>query len=265
MKFLLLFFVLTFSQAILHRPTNLPYISNNAPPYQTIWFDQVLDHFNFATTPSTFKQRYLINDQHWISNGSIFFYCGNEGDIEMFYRNTGFMFDIAKQFNALIVFAEHRYYGQSLPFGNESFTPENIQYLTSQQALADYADLLLNLREKYANAPIIAFGGSYGGMLAAWFRVKYPHIIQGSIASSAPVLQFEGITPPDRFNKIATRTFNESLPRMGDNFYCANYIKQGFEEFVQKRKDSQLLQKTFKTCKPVTPYDLYTLRSCTWP
>jgi hypothetical protein len=36
------------------------------------------------------------------------------------------------------------------------------------------------------------FGGSYGGMLATWMRLKYPHVLDGSIAASAPIWNFMG-------------------------------------------------------------------------
>lgn len=151
--------------------------------------------------------RYLTNDTYSKGdrNSPIFFYAGNEGDIELFAENTGFMWEIAEEFEASLVFAEHRYYGKSLPFGNLSFTaPEYSGYLTSEQALADYAQLLVE-RVNLKQRPVIVFGGSYGGMLAAWFRIKYPHLVTGAIAASAPILQF--ITDCNRFNTIVSNVF----------------------------------------------------------
>ena len=33
----------------------------------------------------------------------------------------GFMWDLMPEFSAMIVFAEHRFYGKTLPFGNDSY------------------------------------------------------------------------------------------------------------------------------------------------
>ena len=40
-------------------------------------------------------------------NDVLLFYSGNEGPIESFYENTGFIFELAKELQALVVFGEH--------------------------------------------------------------------------------------------------------------------------------------------------------------
>lgn len=44
-------------------------------------------------------------------------------------------------------------------------------------------------------------------VLAAWMRLKYPHIAIGALASSAPILQFEDVVPPETFYDIASNDF----------------------------------------------------------
>lgn len=76
--------------------------------YETRYFTQILDHFDFTPQSyGTFQQRYLVNDTHWGGKGApIFVYTGNEGDIGWFAHNTGFMYEIAPHFEALLVFIE---------------------------------------------------------------------------------------------------------------------------------------------------------------
>uniref|UniRef100_A0ACD5WU18 Uncharacterized protein n=1 Tax=Avena sativa TaxID=4498 RepID=A0ACD5WU18_AVESA len=146
--------------------------STAAKPFTAHFFPQELDHFTFTPNSSrVFAQKYLLNDTFWrkpnsTGAGPLFVYTGNEGDIEWFAVNTGFMFDIAPEFGALLVFIEHRFYGESMPFGNDSYkSADTLGYLTSTQALADFAILITSLKTNLSvpDAPVVVFGGSYGG------------------------------------------------------------------------------------------------------
>ena len=77
------------------------------------------------------------------------------------------MWSLASEIGAIIVFAEHRYFGESMP---SLVHIENcMSYLTSAQALADFSLNVPYIKKKVGlshDSKVIAFGGSYGGMLS---------------------------------------------------------------------------------------------------
>ena len=48
---------------------------------------------------------------------------------------------------------------------------------------------------------------SYGGMLTAYMRYKYPHIVDGGVASSAPFLTIAGKRPRSEFFQTVTEVY----------------------------------------------------------
>ncbi|XP_056139643.1 lysosomal Pro-X carboxypeptidase isoform X2 [Lampris incognitus] len=228
------------------------YSAEHAVSYETRYFEQKIDHFGFLED-GTFKHRYLVANQSWNPEGGpILFYTGNEGDIAWFCNNTGFMWDIAEELGAMLVFAEHRYYGESLPFGQDSYSDsKHLNYLTSEQALADFAVLIQELKSTVTGAqlsPVIALGGSYGGMLSAWMRMKYPHIVVGALAASAPIWQFPGMVPCGDFYKVVTQDFAKS------GFNCDVNVRRSWRAIDNVSSTDQGLQwlsEQFGLCVPL--------------
>ena len=148
-------------------------------------FVQKLDHFN-ARDRQTFQQRYYVNSNYASgANAPVLFYiCGESSCTSAIF--AGAIQTHAKNLGAHMVALEHRYYGKSQPFAN--YETPNLRYLSMPQALADLAEFQQYAVKKFAlHGKWISMGGSYPGMLAAFYRLKYPQLNTGALASSAPV------------------------------------------------------------------------------
>ncbi|KAI5602983.1 hypothetical protein BDE02_01G189400 [Populus trichocarpa] len=217
--------------------------------FETCFYNQTLDHFNYRPESyDTFPQRYVINSKYWGgANASILVYLGAEASIDGYRDAAGFLDDNAVQFKSLLVFIEHRYYGHSFPPGAWG----KRGYFSSAQALADYAAIIIDIKENRSAqySPVIVIGGSYGGMLASWFRLKYPHIALGALASSAPILYFDDITPQDAYYSVVTKEFREASET------CYQTIKTSWseiDELASKPDGLSMLSTKFNTCKNLT-------------
>eukprot|EP00045_Choanoeca_perplexa_P017149 m.243329 g.243329 ORF g.243329 m.243329 type:complete len:499 (+) comp17462_c0_seq2:4261-5757(+) len=230
-----------------------------------LWFTQFTDHFSWnpsAPVPETYQQRVFTYDKYFGGDGSpIFFYAGNEGDVTLYTDHTGLMWENAKEFKALIIFAEHRFYGKS------QFTPNatgpstaEFPYLTHEQAMADYVNFLYSYKtsNSITNSPVIVFGGSYGGMLACWLRLKYPSTFLGAIAASAPVRAFPGMDPAydwDTYWQVVTRDASSSV---GASAACQDNVRNSWPIIfntgsTQAGRDH--LSSMFGLCKPLESND----------
>ncbi|ETP06063.1 hypothetical protein F441_17449 [Phytophthora nicotianae CJ01A1] len=215
------------------------------------FFTQTLDHFDVGAP--TYQQRYFVCDNHFQPGGVMFFYVGNEADVELYLNHTGLMWENADEFGAMLVFAEHRYFGKSVPFGKD--VTKHMKYLSTEQALADYAVLITYLKTEWKlDIPVIGFGGSYGGMLGSWFRMKYPHIIDGVIAGSAPILSFLGDEVPldkGSFERIVTFDASEEA---GSAPNCASNIRRtwpAMKKLGETEKGRKQLKKALSLCDSV--------------
>ena len=86
---------------------------------------------------------------------------------------------------------------------------ENLEFLHVDQAVADAANFINGMNEKHnfsKSMKWVVIGGSYSGALAAWTRMKYPHLVHAAIASSAPLeAKLDSQTPSGRWRRDVVR------------------------------------------------------------
>lgn len=223
------------------------------PAFQTFdlpaekWFNQKLDHYK-PTDVRTWQQRYFVNDTYWngSSNSPVFLMIGGEGEASAKWMVAGAWIEYAKMFGALCFQLEHRFYGKSRP--TKDMSVENLQFLNSEQALADLANFIVSMNAAYNlqnGNKWVAFGGSYPGSLAAWLRYKYPHLVHASISSSGPLLALADF-------KEYFEVVKESLGTSSND--CVTSVKMANKHLTKLLTDSsggEILTKKFRLCSPL--------------
>lgn len=237
------------------------------------FIEQPLNHFALPRdSVPTYLQRYCVSDAYVVDpeNATVFLYTGNESPLEEYINNTGLMWEMAEVLQAQVIFIEHRYEGQSLP---DPDIENCMAYSSSIQAIADYANFvetrISSTESGYIQRrPVIAFGGSYGGMLAAWIRMKYPHLVSGAIAGSAPIWGFPRTNPLniDGAFRVIKHGLDQRYPpteKPVRSNHCASNLLASWPLIhylgYSGREGRALLTEAFRLCNPLTQYDVENL------
>lgn len=197
------------------------------------FFDQKLNSSDVTDT-TTFKQRFFIDSKYAKDQSSPVFYiiCG-----EWNCAGTGsytFVEAMAKKMQAHLVALEHRYYGESVPFTD--LTTENLKYLDLDSAIEDLARFQRHMMETRGfNGKWISFGGSYAGTLAAFYRLKHPELVVGSLASSAPV-----------FAKAEFNEYDAHIAQVINKSSCGDKVREAVAAIEKKLETPEGVETTKK-------------------
>ncbi|KAI8424435.1 hypothetical protein MSG28_002927 [Choristoneura fumiferana] len=133
-----------------------------------------------------------------------------------------------------------------------NFTTENLRFLNVDQALADLAYFIQAMKQqpRFADSPVILYGGSYAANMVLWFKQRYPHLVLGTVASSGPIkgqVDFTGYL----------ETVHEAFLSEGGE-QCIDVIRQGILETVEALKTEagrRSLEQAYRLCWPLIDYD----------
>ncbi|CAK4215750.1 unnamed protein product [Aphanomyces euteiches] len=228
--------------------TNLDFSGDLRARCSEHYMEQPLNHFK--AIPDSYRQRYFICDEFWTSpTGPIFFYFGHDDDVELYLNHTGLMWENAPEFGAMLVFAEHRFFGKSMPRNAVS----HLEHLSSKQVLADHAALINHIKRSNDGttaSPVIGFGGSYGAMLGIWFHTIYLEVMAGLVAAAAPLVRFLGGDP---LGNSTALVYNVSRTVIMTET-CASNIQRAWNlvlEAAKSPEEMERLQSQLGLCEPL--------------
>ncbi|KAM9663671.1 thymus-specific serine protease-like [Trichechus inunguis] len=197
--------------------------SSTANHHRSRWFKQRLDHFS--------KKR----SRFWLQWKDIF----------LAYLLTNCSLHEVKEIERNL---------QSIPEGygkanlmSRDLSTASLRYLSSRQALADIANFRTEIARKrgLTKNKWVTFGGSYGGSLAVWSRIKHPNLFAAAVSSSAPIQA-----------KLNFYEYNEVIGKIlsAHNSECPKAVKEAFAILVhmlKRRKYYSKLETEFMLCEPI--------------
>ncbi|XP_075581501.1 thymus-specific serine protease [Pelecanus crispus] len=207
---------------------------------------QPLDHFDRLERRSL-RQRYWISREFWQQpGGPVFLLLGGESGLAPGVLSRGHVVELGRAHGALLAALEHRFYGGSRGPGGDP----DLRFLSSQQALADLATFRLHVTSAWGLSPNhtwVCFGGSYAGALAAWARLKFPHLISAAVASSAPIraqVDFAG------YNHVVSAALAD--PTVGGSPECLRAVAAAFAALDGRLRGRRLagVARDFSSCRP---------------
>lgn len=207
--------------------------------------DLRVDHFN-PFDRRTFDARYFVNSEVYLPGGPLFIYVSGGFEVYDEFLTQGAVFEIAADLRGHVFALEHRYFGNSRPTADAS--TENLQFLTVPQALADIAQFISFVRANYygaRNSRVILWGRHYGGALAVWARQKYPNLVDGVWASSAP------IDAPLEYPQLMPNAFYTINSIGGPE--CGNVITGAMQMIGNaiRARDTSVVERRLRLCSPI--------------
>jgi Serine carboxypeptidase S28 len=125
---------------------------------------------------------------------------------------------------------------------------DSLQYLDVDQALEDLAHFIRMQRtwiEGAQNSGVILVGASYSATMVSWFRQRYPDLVNGAWASSAPL--HAQVDYPE-YKEVVGR----SIASVGGTS-CYQRIERAFNQIAAAVNAGSytLLEEAFNLCTPL--------------